>query len=48
MAGEDMKRYTLSQGAEPESLATQAFADDIAAESARWAEVVKASGATVD
>ncbi|MGD9943739.1 MAG: Bug family tripartite tricarboxylate transporter substrate binding protein [Burkholderiaceae bacterium] len=48
MAANDMKQYTLSQGAEPEALNPAEFAADIKAESDRWADVVKASGAKID
>ena len=48
MATDDMRQYTLAQGAEPEALSGAAFAADLKAESDRWARVVAASGAKID
>ncbi|MGH8431880.1 MAG: Bug family tripartite tricarboxylate transporter substrate binding protein [Solimonas sp.] len=48
MATEEVRQLFLAQGAEPESLGPDAFAAAIRDESARWAPVVKASGATLD
>ncbi len=43
-----LKERLLSQGALPGGMAPAAFASYIAAETTKWAKVVKASGATVD
>lgn len=48
MASEEMRQALLAQGAEPESIGPEAFAKTIREETARWAPVVKASGATLD
>lgn len=48
MADDKIRRAFLAQGAEPESLAPAEFARRTAEESARWAPVVAASGATLD
>ena len=48
MAGDDMRQAFLAQGAEPEAIGPDAFAKAIREETARWAPVVKASGATLD
>ena len=43
-----LKERLLSQGAIPSGMPPAQFASDITAETAKWAEVVKASGAKVD
>jgi tripartite-type tricarboxylate transporter receptor subunit TctC len=48
MATEEMRRAFLAQGAEPEAIGLEAFAKATQEETARWAPVVKASGATLD
>ena len=48
MASEEMRRAFLAQGAEPEAIGPETFAKAIVEETARWAPVVKVSGATLD
>jgi tripartite-type tricarboxylate transporter receptor subunit TctC len=48
MDTDEMRRIFLTQGALPEALAPDDFAAKVREESARWAPVVTASGATLD
>jgi tripartite-type tricarboxylate transporter receptor subunit TctC len=48
LADADVKKKLAEQGAEPYSEKPEQFAEFIRKESAKWAQVVKAAGATVD
>ena len=48
LADADVKKQIAGQGAEPVAEKPEQFADFIAKETAKWAKVVKASGASVD
>jgi tripartite-type tricarboxylate transporter receptor subunit TctC len=48
MATDEMRKTVISQGAEPEAMPPADFGARIREESARWAPVVKASGAKLD
>lgn len=48
MATDEMRQAFQAQGAEPEAVGPDAFAKATREETARWAPVVKASGATLD
>jgi tripartite-type tricarboxylate transporter receptor subunit TctC len=48
LAAPAMKERLLAQGALPSGMTSAEFAKLIAAETAKWARVVKASGAKVD
>ncbi len=48
LAQPDVKKKLAEQGAEPHAETPEQFADFIRKETAKWGQVVKASGATVD